>query len=241
MGDYFAAYDPAKAAALLDEMGLKKGADGMRLRPDGQPLKSSSLTLSALSPLSELDRRVLAQESASPRSSTRRRARTFAQSLKAGDIQASVWFADVVSEKDMYARPIWFRPPYGLDTNPVGGGLAWREWWLSKGQKGPEPPEEFRKQMELVDAWQATRSVRRLLQARHARLCSRHVKQMLHIGTVGEVPYVYTRNEQAQEFPEREDAVHRPLHGRTAAQWYPRRTESNRRADAHGAAPSSVP
>ena len=50
MGDYFAAYDPAKAAVLLDEMGLKKGPDGMRLRPDGQPLKIILSDASAPSP-----------------------------------------------------------------------------------------------------------------------------------------------------------------------------------------------
>ena len=31
-------YDPKKANDLLDGLGLKKGADGIRLRPDGQPL-----------------------------------------------------------------------------------------------------------------------------------------------------------------------------------------------------------
>ncbi len=34
-------YDPAKAAALLDEMGVKKNEDGKRLRPDGAPLRLS--------------------------------------------------------------------------------------------------------------------------------------------------------------------------------------------------------
>ena len=31
----YTAYEPAKAAAMLDEVGLKKGPDGFRLRPDG--------------------------------------------------------------------------------------------------------------------------------------------------------------------------------------------------------------
>lgn len=31
-------YDPAKAKALLDQMGLKLGPDGVRLRPDGKPI-----------------------------------------------------------------------------------------------------------------------------------------------------------------------------------------------------------
>lgn len=35
---YLTEYDPAKANALLDDMGLKKGSDGMRLRFDGKPL-----------------------------------------------------------------------------------------------------------------------------------------------------------------------------------------------------------
>ena len=38
MVSYMAQYDPAKANALLDEMGLKKGSDGFRLRQDGKPL-----------------------------------------------------------------------------------------------------------------------------------------------------------------------------------------------------------
>jgi peptide/nickel transport system substrate-binding protein len=38
MGEYYADCDPDRANALLDEMGLKKGGDGFRLRPDGKPL-----------------------------------------------------------------------------------------------------------------------------------------------------------------------------------------------------------
>jgi len=35
----WAEYDPATANKLLDDLGLKKGADGIRLRPDGKPLE----------------------------------------------------------------------------------------------------------------------------------------------------------------------------------------------------------
>ena len=37
-GSAWAQYDPALANQLLDEMGLTKGSDGIRLRPDGKPL-----------------------------------------------------------------------------------------------------------------------------------------------------------------------------------------------------------
>ena len=38
MGSYYADYDPEQANRLLDEMGLTRGADGTRMRPDGKPL-----------------------------------------------------------------------------------------------------------------------------------------------------------------------------------------------------------
>ena len=38
MATYYAEHDPERANELLDEMGLARGADGKRMRPDGQPL-----------------------------------------------------------------------------------------------------------------------------------------------------------------------------------------------------------
>jgi peptide/nickel transport system substrate-binding protein len=219
MGDHFSAYDPAKAGALLDEMGLKKGPDGMRLRPDGQPLKVILSDAVGSVPLSELMAEYWKKVGVATQINTTTR-EAFSQTLKANDIQASVWFADVVSEKDMYARPIWFRPPYGLDANPLGGGLAWREWWLSGGQKGTQPPEEFRKQMELVDKWQATRIGSDEYYKLGTEVVSNTVKQMLHIGTVGEVPYVYTRNNRLKNFPGEKMLFIDHLHGSHSEQWF---------------------
>ena len=38
LGSAYAEYDPDKANALLDEIGLKRGSNGIRLMPDGRPL-----------------------------------------------------------------------------------------------------------------------------------------------------------------------------------------------------------
>ena len=38
MSTYYASYDPTEANRLLDEIGLRKGPDGIRIRPDGEPL-----------------------------------------------------------------------------------------------------------------------------------------------------------------------------------------------------------
>lgn len=218
-GQYFAAYDPAKANKLLDEVGLKKGPNGVRLRPDGQPLSlilSDAISSNALSELvAEYWRKVGVD--AQLKVTTRE---AFAQSLKKGDIQASVWFADVVSDKDMYSRPIWFRPPYGLDTNPVGGGLPWREWWVSKGQRGSEPPAEVKAQFELVDRFQATRLGSPEYYTLGKEVVAKTVKSMFHIGTVGEVPYVYIRSNKLRNFPTDKMLFIDHFSGAHSAQWY---------------------
>ena len=124
-------YDP-RSNRLLDEIGLKKGR--RKNLPDGEPLTIVLWDAIKRIPLSEIVaeywRKVGVQVTINP--STRE---AFKQALIANEVHASVWFADVVAEKDMYQRPIWFRPPYGIDSTPVGGGLAWREWWFTKGKR----------------------------------------------------------------------------------------------------------
>jgi len=219
MGPYFAEYDVAKANALLDEMGLTKGADGVRVRPDGQPLRIILSDAINRVQLSELVAEYWTALGVPTQVNTVTR-ETFSQAVAAGQVQASVWFADVVSEKDMYTRPIWFRPPYGLDTNPVGGGLAWRQWDLSGGKEGEEPPPEFKAQQELVNRWQATKLGSDEYYALGKEVVGNTVKQMLHIGTVGEVPYIYTRSNKLKNFPGDQMLYIDHLRGAHAEQWY---------------------
>jgi peptide/nickel transport system substrate-binding protein len=219
MGSHYADYDPDQANALLDEMGLERGADGIRMRPDGRPLTVVLWDAIDRIPLSELIaeswQNVGVNVQINP--STRE---ALAQALLANEVQASVWFADVVSERDMYTRPIWFRPPYGLDTTPLGGGLAWRQWWLSDGEEGEEPPEYYREQMELADRWQSTVIGSDEYYELGTRLVARTVEQMLHIGAVGEVPVIYIRSNRLQNFPTQEMVFIDHLRGAHADQWY---------------------
>jgi peptide/nickel transport system substrate-binding protein len=220
MGPYYAEYDPERAGQLLDEMGLELGPDGVRLRPDGEPLRIVLWDALPRIPMSELVaeywQAIGVGVEVNP--STRE---AFQQALIANEAEASVWFADVVSERDMYTRPIWFRPPYGLDSTPVGGGLAWRQWWLSGGEEGEEPPDEYyTEQMELADRWQLTELGSEEYYELGTLLVSRTVERMLHIGTVGEVPMVYTRSNRLQNFPSEEMVFIDHLCGAHSDQWY---------------------
>jgi peptide/nickel transport system substrate-binding protein len=46
------------------------------------------------------------------------------------------------------------------------------------------------------------------------------VEQMVHIGTVGEVPVIYTRSNRVQNFPSEEMIFIDHLRGAHSDQWY---------------------
>ena len=221
MSTYYASYDPTEANRLLDEIGLRKGPDGIRIRPDGEPLTIVLWDAIKRIPLSEIVaeywRKVGVQVTINP--STRE---AFKQALIANEVHASVWFADVVAEKDMYQRPIWFRPPYGIDSTPVGGGLAWREWWFTKGKKGEKPADQyFIDQMDLVGKWQMTRMGSEDYFSLGKEIVKRTLERMYHIGTVGEAPEVFVRAKNLINFPPDEGTVYiNHLVSGHSDQWY---------------------
>lgn len=208
MGQYYAEYDPDKANALLDELGLTRGSDGMRLRPDG-----STLTVILWDAINQVRQSELVAEywkavgiNVNINPSSRE---AFQQALLANEVHASVWFADVVFDLQMYRLPIWLRPPFGIDTTPVGGGLAWRQWWLSGGEQGNEPSDPFyTEQMQLVDQWQQTQIGSKEYLELGKELVSRTVQQMMHIGTVGEAPEVFIRSNRLHNFPPEQGTIY---------------------------------
>lgn len=221
MAGYYADYDPKKANELLDEMGLKRGDDGIRIRQDGKPLSIVLWDAIKRIPLSEIVteywRKIGVEVSINP--STRE---AFKQALLANEVHASVWFADVVAEKDMYQRPIWFRPPYGIDSTPVGGGLEWREWWFSKGKKGKKPNDVyFIEQMDLVAKWQMTKMGSEDYYSLGKQIVRRTLERMYHIGTVGEAPEVFVRSKNLFNFPPDEGTIYiNHLVSGHSDQWY---------------------
>ena len=145
----------------------------------------------------------------------------FKQALLANEVHASVWFADVVSEKDLYQRPIWLRAPYGIDSTPVGGGLAWRQWWLSDGADGEEPPEYQQEQMRMVDEWHLTQIGSEEYLELGTQLVANTVQNIYHFGTVGEAPEVFIRSNRLHNFTPVEGVVYiSHLESGHSDQWY---------------------
>ncbi|MBZ0296760.1 MAG: hypothetical protein K8L99_29635, partial [Anaerolineae bacterium] len=201
MLDYYADFDPDQANALLDEMGLEMGPEGYRLRPDGERLSIvlwNAISQDALVELvAEYWENVGVAVEINP--STRE---AFAQALLANEVNASVWFASWNDEFKLYQIPIWYRPPYGLDSTPIGGGLAWRQWYLTGGEQGEEPPEWQLEQMQLVERFQQTVRGSDEYFELGAQIQKRIIEQLYNIGTVGEAPRIAIRSNQLENFPD---------------------------------------
>ena len=195
------------------------GPDGIRLRPDGEPLRVTLWDAIDNIPMDELVAEYWGDVGVAVEINPTTR-EAFVAALLAHEVDASVWHADVVAAIDMHTRPIWFRPPYGLDTTPIGGGMEWRQWWLTDGAEGEEPPEYYRDQLALADAFQGTELGSDEYYELGGQLLTRTLEQMLNIGTAGEVPYIYVRSNRIQNFPSEATIYIDHLRGAHSDQWF---------------------
>jgi peptide/nickel transport system substrate-binding protein len=159
-GNSFAKYDLALANKLLDEIGLdKKGPDGVRLLPNGQPFGFQLEYLPQQGPKKEVCELVVKHwAKAGVKCDAQARERAFLlQRVQAGQHDASGWLIDRTLERTSYT--------YGWSGSKLGPGgnsalvfaQGWLDWLGSNGQKGTEPPEEAKKLAAAWNKWQQTR------------------------------------------------------------------------------------
>jgi peptide/nickel transport system substrate-binding protein len=98
--------------------------------------------------------------------------------------------------------------------------MAWRQWQLSNGAEGTEPPAEFRAQQDLVTRWQSTPLGSDEYYALGREVVGNTVRKMLHIGTVGEVPYIYARSNRLVNFPNEQKLYIDHFRGAHSDQWF---------------------
>jgi peptide/nickel transport system substrate-binding protein len=158
-GEAFAKFDLAQANKLLDEVGLdKKGAEGVRLRPDGQPIAFQLEYLPQEGPKKEVCELVVKHWSRlGLKVDAAARERGFLlQRLNSGQHDASAWHVDRQLERAAYA--------YGASGSKLGPGgnsaityaRAWVDWFASGGKLGSEPPEDAKQLRNAFNAWQQT-------------------------------------------------------------------------------------
>ncbi|MFB9172321.1 ABC transporter substrate-binding protein [Roseibium salinum] len=183
----WAEYDPEKANALLDEIGLtERNGEGIRLMPDGRALEIIVETAGedqthddALELVTEMWREIGIKLFAKPsqRDNMRERAIT-------GELLMSVWwgFENGIPTSEM--------PPE--DYAPVHGDrFAWPAWgdYYETGGEGGEKPdwEPAVRLMELYKTWLVSREPEER-RAIWDEMLQIHANQTIHIGLVSGVP-----------------------------------------------------
>lgn len=138
-------YDPDTAKNLLNEMGLKEGRDGWRLRRDGKTLKLKIEVLvnvqswldSANIVASDL-RKVGIDAVVQPENRS-----VFRKRVRAGEHDLALWSGD--GGLHCLLDPRWYFPYSQESFQAPLFGL----WFQSGGREGEEPPEEIKELMDL--------------------------------------------------------------------------------------------
>jgi peptide/nickel transport system substrate-binding protein len=145
-------HDVAKANQLLDELGLERGADGIRRRFDGEPLFFTVEVAAAFEPwgkIMEMVANYWSEIGVDAEVKVIERSLFYARKA-AYDHDCGVWTgADGIA---VVMDPRWYMP----FSNESIFGIAWADWWRSGGTQGEEPPPAARQQQAIYDKIQVT-------------------------------------------------------------------------------------
>lgn len=146
MGEYFAAYDPDQANALLDEMGLQwDAAKSVRMRPDGKPLEIVLETWEEFAPFAEMVAEYWTAVGVKTTMKQEERS-LWDQRQAANELDAMAAPYDSIAEPALRANSMSRLRPGG-DYNM----MLWRTWFASDGAQGEEPPVEIKELYDLCD------------------------------------------------------------------------------------------
>jgi peptide/nickel transport system substrate-binding protein len=183
----WAEYDPDRANQLLDELGLEAGADGIRLRPDGQPISFTILhrSLTGDPGADEIDQvqqywRAIGldvNQEVVERS-------LYEERMNTGEVDVGVWGCDrnsvIMADPGRYLGTI--------DDGPWAPLFG--HWWSDSvdGVKA-EPPEDHPIR-EIWSLWEQTRAEpdETKRNGLFKQLLDIHKEHPWMIGTVGEAP-----------------------------------------------------
>jgi peptide/nickel transport system substrate-binding protein len=191
-----AEYDVDKANALLDEIGLKKGADGFRTLPDGSPLEVTIETsLQAGDPLAVIELVADYWNKVGVKTAVKTMTRdVFWPKAGANEIQVAPWTTDRGLEPmvdPIYMFPFddrsWIAPAFGT-------------WYKTGGAMGEEPTAEFKASMDLYDKFKATVDADEQVKL-GKEIVKRESDNVWYIGVVGMTPSVVIAKNNFRNFP----------------------------------------
>ena len=194
-------YDPARANELLDEMGLKKGTDGIRVRSDGKPLTilweyTLQYVWSAEFPAliaeywQDVGVNVLLKEITTQLTRDKQASNTL-------DI-TSEWMAPY--EPSMISSPRLFVVPYASFW-PIMG-VPWMDWKTSDGKSGEEPPSWVKHLWEIADEFKTVVPGSERYMELGKEMIAINFENLVVIGTLGEIPLITVVNNRLGNVPQ---------------------------------------
>ena len=157
-GTAFAKFDKAAANKLLDDMGLKKGANGMRTRKDGSPLKynieNAGIRVGPCVP-KFCEMVVSYWREIGIDATTKEIAESlYNERMRNSQVHVGVWHADRCSDMLIHIEPQWFIPTGGQQQG--GPDATWTTWYNAPDRTIPdikkfEPPDDIKKMLETFD------------------------------------------------------------------------------------------
>lgn len=193
----YASYDPDRANALLDDMGLEqRDSEGWRLRPDGQrvslPVEFFEVNANLI-PTTELVVEYWRDLGIEATMRVIDPALWF-ERQGANETVMSVWHEDLVRP----GVPFFWYVPHdpGISYAPL-----WQRWYVTEGREGEEPPELIQRLFQLYETVVETPDEEQRIAA-GAEILELQAEHLFSIGTVGEVPGVLIASRDLRNIPD---------------------------------------
>src|SRR5262249_35921198 len=204
--NYMIEYDVAKANALLDEMGMKRGDDGMRSHPDGSPFtilweySSQFANAEFVKLMSDYFKAV--GLSVNAKEVTSEASRDNAKAARS-DINME-W--DVPYEPTLVAD-VNLYVPYYSDISPLFG-MKWKQWYNSGGTEGEEPPAWAKRMFDVAKEWKTVLPGSQRYVELGKELIKLNQENMTIVGTIGELPKPVVVSNRLHNVPSEMKTVH---------------------------------
>lgn len=184
-------YNPDEANKILDGLGLVRGADGFRTRPDGKPLV---IQIVYALQFGDPHKHELAKEywekvgvKVELKEVSTDAYRTMASN---NDHDIAITDSGTTTEAPLYSNPFRLYPPFGDAALEPICGAPWAEWHASGGKSGIEPPEDVKQLWDLTSKWQASLPGSKEYVELGQQIVEIHMKHFWLIGTTSSPPQV---------------------------------------------------
>ncbi len=192
--NHMTAFDPAKANALLDEVGLvDKDGDGMRELPNGDPLvlnlqvATQGISVKLVELVGQNWKDVGVNNTVKEVTTDEFRSAMSANKLDVTMYAKGQPLAVILGNAEV------FQPPFDNYFN-LRSGMLWGEYIDTNGASGVKPPEYVYQMMEDINAFQGAVVGTDESNTLGARLVKNMVENLLFIGTVKAVAPIYHNN-----------------------------------------------